>query len=726
MRKQFWRIFIGMLFIFSFWAVQGFAQTDPTTAVSLPLNGSSTGTLSATQNVNWWKIVMTSDGRLIVNVQVVNSSITLQLFDNGGTRPVPATVTGGGDNYALRNNNLMQGTYYVRIDRSTGGGNYSISNTFTPTSFNVEQEPNDTPGQSLTLDANGSDRGHLGFYGNALTDNIDWWKVTIPKDGKLLITTETAATDTLKVSLELYENQGSKLIKSAGAGSGKTTTLNFDNLMPGTFYIKVGLVSSFGSYTIRSTFTATTYDVETEPNDSTLVALKLDPNTSTTAHLGFYGAGYTDTKDWWKVTIPKDGKLIFTTEAAIPDSNLTINLELYSNQGQQLIKSANTGWGKLSTLNYNNLMAGTYYLKAFLGAGSGSYRITAAYSYVYYAIDTEKNDTSGNAVPITPNTLWTGHLGYFGDTGYDTSDFFSFTVPSGWDTLFVRFKIDATLSPILNIYNSNGAIIAGNFYQTYTMVKPPAGTYRLQIAMNSGYGGYAFIVQNSWRADVPVIDPTQISPPANLVAADIPNDQGHRIKLTWTPSVSENNGLITWYRILRSRSNVLTTPVSIKQFGTIDSLISRERTITVLIDSVAAGVKEYIDQSIPMTGVYYYYWLQAVGLFGVSKPVPAGYPTLVENTAPLAFTVSGAWPNPFNPTTTIRYQLPQSAHVRLTVFDVLGRKVAVLEDGLKGSGVHEVVWNARSANGAALGSGIYFWRLEADSYHAQGKMMLLR
>jgi len=60
------------------------------------------------------------------------------------------------------------------------------------------------------------------------------------------------------------------------------------------------------------------------------------------------------------------------------------------------------------------------------------------------------------------------------------------------------------------------------------------------------------------------------------------------------------------------------------------------------------------------------------------------------------------------------------------VYDVLGRKVAILEDGLKGAGAHDAVWNGRSDHGATLGSGVYFWRIEAGLHHTQGKMMLLR
>ena len=215
-------------------------------------------------------------------------------------------------------------------------------------------------------------------------------------------------------------------------------------------------------------------------------------------------------------------------------------------------------------------------------------------------------------------------------------------------------------------------------------------------------------------------------PPTNVSVADILYDNGHRLKLTWTPSVSENEGLVAWYRIYRSKSNVFTNPIPITRFTTVDSLNFYDMTYTILIDSVAAGIKEYIDNNVPLNGIKYYYWLQSVGTIGVSKPAPAGYATTVEENMPLEFQVSEASPNPFNPITTIRYQLPESGHVILTVYDVLGRKVAVLDDGLKEAGIHETSWNARSSRGATLGSGVYLWLLEAGSHRACGKMMHLR
>ena len=74
---------------------------------------------------------------------------------------------------------------------------------------------------------------------------------------------------------------------------------------------------------------------------------------------------------------------------------------------------------------------------------------------------------------------------------------------------------------------------------------------------------------------------------------------------------------------------------------------------------------------------------------------------------PVDFGLTTNYPNPFNPSTTIRFDLPESAHVRLRVFDALGREVRVLLDGIRAAGAHEVVFDASD-----LPSGTYFYRLE--------------
>ncbi|TKJ40997.1 hypothetical protein CEE37_04855 [candidate division LCP-89 bacterium B3_LCP] len=88
---------------------------------------------------------------------------------------------------------------------------------------------------------------------------------------------------------------------------------------------------------------------------------------------------------------------------------------------------------------------------------------------------------------------------------------------------------------------------------------------------------------------------------------------------------------------------------------------------------------------------------------------------------PVEFACKGAYPNPFNPTTVISYQLHDANLVHLVVYDLSGRKVADLVNGWRDAGVHEVTFN-----GSDLASGIYIYNLTTSDYNASGKMVLVK
>ncbi|GAJ10912.1 unnamed protein product, partial [marine sediment metagenome] len=81
---------------------------------------------------------------------------------------------------------------------------------------------------------------------------------------------------------------------------------------------------------------------------------------------------------------------------------------------------------------------------------------------------------------------------------------------------------------------------------------------------------------------------------------------------------------------------------------------------------------------------------------------------------------------PFNPTTTIRFELPKAAKVYLVIYDILGREVTRLKQEQLGAGYHQVLWNSRDRAGRDLASGIYFARLVTPEYSKTMKMLLLK
>jgi len=92
-----------------------------------------------------------------------------------------------------------------------------------------------------------------------------------------------------------------------------------------------------------------------------------------------------------------------------------------------------------------------------------------------------------------------------------------------------------------------------------------------------------------------------------------------------------------------------------------------------------------------------------------------------ELTLPNRIELFPAYPNPFNPSTTIRYRVPQSGAVTLTAFNPLGQKVATLAEGARAAGEHQVVWNAQG-----LPSGVYYLVLSAAQQRQVQKAVLLK
>ena len=93
----------------------------------------------------------------------------------------------------------------------------------------------------------------------------------------------------------------------------------------------------------------------------------------------------------------------------------------------------------------------------------------------------------------------------------------------------------------------------------------------------------------------------------------------------------------------------------------------------------------------------------------------------VEGTVPTQYRLEQNYPNPFNPTTTITFDVPALHQVELAVYDVIGRRVALLVDGVLAAGRHEATWQA-----GKLPSGTYFYRLTAGAFSQTKVLTLLK
>lgn len=105
----------------------------------------------------------------------------------------------------------------------------------------------------------------------------------------------------------------------------------------------------------------------------------------------------------------------------------------------------------------------------------------------------------------------------------------------------------------------------------------------------------------------------------------------------------------------------------------------------------------------------------------VTVSVASGVSTEESSMLPTEFRLEVNYPNPFNPSTTFRYALPVASRARVTVYDALGRQVALLSDSHLEAGWHTVTFEAGS-----LSSGMYFYRLEASDFNLSRAMLLIK
>ncbi|HEM48781.1 MAG TPA: T9SS type A sorting domain-containing protein, partial [Caldithrix sp.] len=84
------------------------------------------------------------------------------------------------------------------------------------------------------------------------------------------------------------------------------------------------------------------------------------------------------------------------------------------------------------------------------------------------------------------------------------------------------------------------------------------------------------------------------------------------------------------------------------------------------------------------------------------------------------------YPNPFNPSTTIKFEVADFTDVTVEIYDILGNKINTLFKGKKAVGAHEIVWNGKNSAGVSVSSGLYFYKMKTKKFTKTKKMMLLK
>ena len=150
-----------------------------------------------------------------------------------------------------------------------------------------------------------------------------------------------------------------------------------------------------------------------------------------------------------------------------------------------------------------------------------------------------------------------------------------------------------------------------------------------------------------------------------------------------------------------------------------------QTNVDLTIGQVLPGNTEYNFKGIIDDVRLYDYGLTSAEIFALYS-VPVGMDGDSEAKLPEQFSLSPAYPNPFNPSTRINYGLSQASQVSLTIHDITGKELVILENNYREAGHYSVQWNGLRRDNTPVSSGIYFCRLQAGNISQSIKIICLR
>jgi hypothetical protein len=211
-------------------------------------------------------------------------------------------------------------------------------------------------------------------------------------------------------------------------------------------------------------------------------------------------------------------------------------------------------------------------------------------------------------------------------------------------------------------------------------------------------------------------------PPPPVYVSYTHDIQDNSSMVKWGASPGEEFGSIIAYRIYRSRNpEPSNSSIPITAFVNDTDLFNAEQYSRIELGSVPAGTAQYHDANIHAADAFYYYWVQSVGLYGVSNLIRSSFDTHVNDITHAAFRVSEPYPNPANAAIALDVILPDDAPVYAAIYAITGQRVAVLHNGILGAGVHTLIWHS-----GEVSSGLYLVILDSAGLRVHRKIVVLK
>lgn len=152
-------------------------------------------------------------------------------------------------------------------------------------------------------------------------------------------------------------------------------------------------------------------------------------------------------------------------------------------------------------------------------------------------------------------------------------------------------------------------------------------------------------------------------------------------------------------------------------WGTASRKYSQNRLIDKQTKCTITGLED---------GVRYYFAISALDYWGNESPYSVEASAYAGEIQPAPqIHLENNYPNPFNPGTVIKFELPEPQYIELAIFNCLGQKIKLLSSAMTEAGAHSVYWNGRDDAGQQAACGIYYYRLKSQNKIVQKSMLLL-
>lgn len=325
-----------------------------------------------------------------------------------------------------------------------------------------------------------------------------------------------------------------------------------------------------------------------------------------------------------------------------------------------------------------------------------STRMNIVMDGIRVSLKTSNGCSNVSGVPLAEFTADSTNIIYGGSVNF--SDL-SAGIPTNWNWTFT------------------GGSPSSSNVQNPTVAYSTPGSYSVKLIVSNTHGSDTLEKVNFIHVDGAPMAPVNLLEPPNISSVNTNSSDTSKLHFKWTSAGSDPSINYKWKIKKGGTSNE-------KVFTSNNSGADTVFTIRhSMLDSIAQDFGTTGDSVLCAWSVWSYNGVDSASsniFIVILKRTNVGI-TQISSTIPDKFSLGNNYPNPFNPTTKIVFDLPKAVHTELKIYDVMGREVETLVNNNLQPGRYEYTWNAHT-----LSSGIYFYRIKAGKFIDNKRMVLIK